>query len=372
MNFAIVRSFACSLTFACALVLAASGANAQNWFGQQRNNDEASDLTVRIQKLEAQIRELTGQNEELQHQNNMLQQQLNARGGAAPQGAPRAQGGPYPSGPAGGPMASPGMTQGSMTNPPLAGGPQGAPYGEQRYGGPPPQQPPYGQPEYDDRPAEQPGGNQPTYGQQPYGQPQQQYGGPPPSPASARQGRNDAFDPNANPNAPGAPRQLGAPLDMGAVASGRAQPGPQSAPMPTPQQQQMAVLPPSASAKDEYDLAYGYILRRDYALADQAFRVFLQSHPEDRLVPDANYWLGESLYQRQQFNDAAQTFLDVYNKYPKSAKAPEALLRLGQSLAALKEKEAACAAFGEVTRKYPRASGGVKKGVEREQKRNGC
>jgi len=38
----------------------------------------------------------------------------------------------------------------------------------------------------------------------------------------------------------------------------------------------------------------------------------------------------------------------------------------------LKEKEAACAAFGEVTRKYPRASGGVKQGVDREQKRNGC
>ncbi len=128
MKFAIVRSFACSLTFACALVFAASGANAQNWFGQQRNTDEASDLTVRIQKLEAQIRDLTGQNEELQHQNNLLQQQLSARGGGAPQGAPsapRAQGGPYPA-PAGGPMASPGMTQGSMTNPPLAGAPQGA------------------------------------------------------------------------------------------------------------------------------------------------------------------------------------------------------------------------------------------------------
>ena len=34
--------------------------------------------------------------------------------------------------------------------------------------------------------------------------------------------------------------------------------------------------------------------------------------------------------------------------------------------------EAACAAFGEVTRKYPRASNGVKQGVDREQKRNGC
>jgi tol-pal system protein YbgF len=365
MKFAIVRSFACSLTFVCALAFAASGANAQNWFGQQRNTDEASDLTVRIQKLEAQIRDLTGQNEELQHQNNLLQQQLSARGGGAPQGAPsapRAQGGPYPA-PAGGPMASPGMTQGSMTNPPLAGAPQGAPYGDQRYGGPPPAQPPYGRPQYDDVPAEQAG-----YGQQPYGgqpQPQPQYGGP--APAPARAGRNDAFDPNTHPNAPGAPRQLGAPQDMGAIA-GR----PQTAPAPTPQQEQMAVLPPSSSPKDEYDLAYGYLLRRDYALADQAFRVFLQSHPDDRLVPDAHYWLGESLYQRQQFSDAAQTFLDVYNKYPKSAKAPEALLRLGQSLAATGQQEAACASLDAVLKKYPKATPSVKNQVSAEQKRTRC
>ncbi len=53
-------------------------------------------------------------------------------------------------------------------------------------------------------------------------------------------------------------------------------------------------------------------------------------------------------------------------------RAPEALLRLGQSLAALGEKEAACASLGEVLRKFPRASGNVKQGVEREQKRAHC
>lgn len=90
------------------------------------------------------------------------------------------------------------------------------------------------------------------------------------------------------------------------------------------------------------------------------------------MLPDSQYWLGESLYQRQKYRDAAEAFLGVTTKFDTSAKAPDALLRLGQSLAALKEKEAACAAFGEVTRKYPRASNGVKQGVSREQKRVGC
>jgi tol-pal system protein YbgF len=358
MKFAIVRSFA----FACSILLAAGSANAQGWFGQ-RNNDEASDLTVRIQKLEAQIRDLTGRNEELQHENNVLQQQLNVARGGQPQG--QAPGQPpmaRPGNPSQGPMGSPGMTQGSLTQPPLAQPPyeqrpqQQPPYGGQQYGGPPPAQPPYGR--------EPSGGDQPQYGTAP-------------SQASARpSGRGDAFDPTQHPNAPGAPRQLGAPLDMGAVAGREPQGGPQGAPPPVneraPQQPQMAVLPPSNSPKDEYDLAYGYILRRDYALADQAFRVFLQSHPDDRLVPDATYWLGESLYQRKQFDDAAQTFLDVYNKYPKSAKAPEALLRLGQSLAATGQQEAACASLGAVLKKYPKASPQVKNQVTSEQKRARC
>ena len=101
-------------------------------------------------------------------------------------------------------------------------------------------------------------------------------------------------------------------------------------------------------------------------------RNFATKYPTDKLVPDSQYWTGESLFQRQKYREAAEAFLGVTTKYDKSSKAPDALLRLGQSLAALKEKEAACAAFGEITRKYPKASNGVKQGVDREQKRTGC
>ena len=89
-------------------------------------------------------------------------------------------------------------------------------------------------------------------------------------------------------------------------------------------------------------------------------------------MPDAQYWLGESLFQRQRYRDAAESFLAVSTKYEHSGKAPDALLRLGQSLAALHQKEAACATFAEVGRKYPRASASVKHGVAREQKRAHC
>jgi tol-pal system protein YbgF len=224
---------------------------------------------------------------------------------------------------------------------------------------------------------------------------------PAPSPPAATPGKHgDAFDPTQNPNAPGAPHTLGpinspggapivgadageppvgapggrgaaAPLDLATVGPPSGALAGQSPRNPT-DGGALATLAPSQTPRDEYDLAYGYVLRKDYALAEDAFHSFLTKYPNDRLVGDATYWLGESMFQRHRFRDAAEAFLNVSTKYESTAKAPDALLRLGQSLAALGEKEAACASLGEVLRKFPRASAAVKQGVEREQKRVHC
>ena len=175
-----------------------------------------------------------------------------------------------------------------------------------------------------------------------------------------------------------APRQPGAPLNLStlsappdaAAPSGQLPPPPPANPSATGAMQ--AALPPSNTPKDEYDLAYGYVLHKDYGLAADTFRDFLHKYPSDRLTPEAQYWLGESLFQDQHYRDAAEAFLAVSTKYETTARAPDALLRLGQSLAALGEKEAACASLGEVLRKYPRASASVKQNVDREQKRAHC
>ena len=235
--------------------------------------------------------------------------------------------------------------------------------------------------------------------------------------------RGDLFDPNQQPNAPGAPRPLGnqtastapmapianneppvgapggrnagAPLDLSSLSANAAA-GPAAAPpsnpaAASPQQQpqqpaqvppaprnavtpapQLATLPPSARPQDEYDLAYGYVLHKDYGLAEQAFNEFLRKHPNERLVPDAQYWLGESQFQQQRYSEAAKAFLVVLTKHERAGKAPDSLLRLGQSLAALNKKEAACATLAEVGRKYPKASATVKRTVVEEQKRARC
>jgi TolA-binding protein len=162
--------------------------------------------------------------------------------------------------------------------------------------------------------------------------------GPVNAPSGATPGnRSDLFDPSQHPNAPGAPRVLGnetvaapaqnaineqpvgapggrdvgAPLDLQTMAgSAPAQPNtpmasaapmgaPMGAPMPPAQMPptqmppqarnvttpgtQLATLPPTASPQDEYDMAYGYILHKDYALAEQSFRDFLRKYPDGKL-----------------------------------------------------------------------------------------
>jgi tol-pal system protein YbgF len=352
-----------------------------------------SELVVRLDRMENQIRQLTGIVEQLQFRNQQLEQQLRRLqepASAIPQAArpPAVQPPPPPavSGPPG-PPSPPGLPQrrSDVVDPNENSG--------------------------------APGASRPLPRRSDAFEPSES------APGAARPGprRSDAFDPNENPSAPGAPRVLGslpsgpsivtgdprdddgppigapggrqpgAPLDLSTMSDRAANdpglpppPGPTSAmsnalPPPPPRNpsatgtyQLQATLPPTATAKDEYDLAYGYLARKDYALAEESFRTFLRKYPSDRAIAEANYWLGESLFQRQRYRDAAESFLTVSTKFEKSGKAPDALLRLGQSLAALKEKEAACATFVEVGRKYPRASPTVRQGVEREQKRAGC
>jgi len=313
---------------------------------------EDADPEMRIQQLENQLRQLTGQNEELQYRNRQLEERLRLLQGGA--------------------QAAPGG-QPAVAQPNIAAVPPIQPNPSYR--------PPQPQPGYDQQIAA------------PAPIVQEPSAAPPGAPPGRRRG--DAFDPSQNPNAPGAPQALGGgqlplpagspvgapggrgagdPLDLANTGGARNPPG--ALPPPPPRtpgaSAALTTLPPSATPRDEFDLGIGYMQRKDYALAEETMRNFVQKYPSDPLVADSQYWLGESFFQRQQYRDAAEAFLGVTTKFDKSAKAPDALLRLGQSLAALKEKEAACAALGEVTRKYPRASSGVKQAVDREQKRVKC
>lgn len=146
-------------------------------------------------------------------------------------------------------------------------------------------------------------------------------------------------------------------------------------PAATGQETMVAALPPAssnASAKQEYETAYGHLLRQDYGAAQSAFEDFLQAYPDDQLAGNAQYWLGETHFVRGEYKPAASAFLKGYQKYGRSNKAPDSLLKLAMSLDRLGQKDAACSSFGELVTRFPSAPEHVKSKASTEQRRLKC
>ncbi len=150
----------------------------------------------------------------------------------------------------------------------------------------------------------------------------------------------------------------GQPLDLATLAT----PPPAAAETPAP----------SGDSRSDYDAAYDLVLKGDYDVAENAFQLFLANYPGDPLAADAQFWIGESLYQRSNYRGAADAFLTGYQLYPKSGKAPDMLLKLGLSLVGLGQREAACGTYAEILKKYPKASNALMQRVKTEQTSASC
>lgn len=170
--------------------------------------------------------------------------------------------------------------------------------------------------------------------------------------------------------APGAP-----PRDLGSVPAGAA-----PVQLTPPGTAATAVAPaaaasvklPAGTTKAQYEYAFEFVKKQEYASAETALRQFVTTNPNDDLAGNAQYWLGETYYVRGSYPEAAQQFLTGYQKYPKSPKAPDNLLKLGLSLANTGKAKEACAAYGRFTSEYANASEFLKRRVREERQRLAC
>ena len=166
------------------------------------------------------------------------------------------------------------------------------------------------------------------------------------------QGRAETLQHDAESTA-GRQRQLYADLDAriqelerslqarsgGVLESGRLPPG------------QLPV--PGGSERDNYQVAFELVKEERYDLAANAFRQFLVTFPDSELADNAQYWLAESFYASDQFEQALTDFAVVINDYPRSRKVPDALLKMGYCNYNLKRWEAARATLTQVQSDYP-------------------
>lgn len=124
--------------------------------------------------------------------------------------------------------------------------------------------------------------------------------------------------------------------------------------------------------EERYRHAFGLLSQANYGEAELALRAFLAQHPKSPLSGNAKYWLGETYYVRQDFQQAAVTFAEAYQEFPENSKAPDNLLKLGMSLAALGSKPDACGTFTELLKRYPEAAVTVIQRAKQERQRLSC
>jgi tol-pal system protein YbgF len=221
-------------------------------------------------------------------------------------------------------------------------------------------------------------------------------GGQPP-----RQQKSDAFNPDANPQAAGAPLTLGSPgsatatrpprqvgtsavANPGVIIAGEQnalgrdprQPTDLTNPARTNQQsgnpQSTSVPIAPGTPKGDIDLGKQQLKNGEYDAAEGTFREFTRSRTKDKLLSEAVIGLGDSYFQRQRWREAAEQFVDMTTKFPKSGRAAEAELKLGISLRGLGAAKEACDVLNNHGQKYPNASASIKQGIARELQRARC
>ena len=102
------------------------------------------------------------------------------------------------------------------------------------------------------------------------------------------------------------------------------------------------------------------MLEGQYTAASEAFQGFVDSYGDSPRGPEARYWLGETLYIRGLYPDAAAAYIGAIRGWPQTAWAPDAVVKLARALVALDKATDACRALEEFDRRYPEAPAAAK------------
>lgn len=134
------------------------------------------------------------------------------------------------------------------------------------------------------------------------------------------------------------------------------EPTPTAVVRPTPRTSPVATQS-SANEQDSYQNAVNLILKdRDYVKAVPAFKSFLSRFPNSEFTANAHYWLGQLLYNQQNYNDARVQFTQVANRFGDSPKRSDSLLKLGLIEKSSGNTSAANSFFQQVVSEYPNST----------------
>ncbi|MGE3622748.1 MAG: tol-pal system protein YbgF [Bdellovibrionales bacterium] len=196
---------------------------------------------------------------------------------------------------------------------------------------------------------------------------------PPPQAAPAQPAANNFVSaPTAAAASSGEPVSL--PTASGTLGAIKMQDGKVTGAINHPQAPPLPDAPPDygLTPQEQYDRAFDLLRQANYDEAGTAFEAFIAKNPQDKLIDNAKYWHGETLYVQGKFDAAAVAFADAYQQNPQGGKAPDSLLKLAMSLQNIGKTGDACTTLESLKNKYPRASLNVRQRAEQERVKLKC
>ncbi len=124
--------------------------------------------------------------------------------------------------------------------------------------------------------------------------------------------------------------------------------------------------PQGVSAQKLYEDAMRDKQGGNLDLALDQFRQYLTHFHSTDLAPNAQFYVGEIMYYKQDYEGAIQAFDLVLDKYEENNKSPDALYMKGMALFKSERKSQAGQVFAEVIKQYPTSEVATKaKGMRR-------
>ena len=126
------------------------------------------------------------------------------------------------------------------------------------------------------------------------------------------------------------------------------------------------------SPEDLFSYGKDSLRNLNYSDAENAFKGFVKKYPKNENVPNAYFWLGESLFVRESFPEAVLAYGEVIKNHKKHKKAPASLLKIGIAFSNLDKKKESCNALNNVLKQYPDSDKDILKKTNFIIQKNNC
>lgn len=111
----------------------------------------------------------------------------------------------------------------------------------------------------------------------------------------------------------------------------------------------------STRAQALYEGALALYRTGRYKEAKESFTEFIDKNPQDKLVPNARFWLGDCLYNLRELEAAVLEYQKVVTDFPTHDKASAALLKQGIAFEELKDPDTARIIYKKLLADYPKS-----------------